>query len=216
MAMQTRYDERQATPRYISGDDYLEHYAHLRYEWVKGELIQLSPVSRTQDQYLHYLRKLIEAYFEFNPIGEVIGDGFVMEVELIDSKREPDLMIILHTNPGQLTETRMIGAADVCIEIVSDESVVRDYNDKLIEYQLAGVKEYWIFDPKRQEQRFLRANDQGRFVQQGLDENGNYRTPLLPQLIIHTPTLWQQTLPKMSQIVEMVRAMFAEPDANVE
>jgi Uma2 family endonuclease len=41
----------------------------------------------------------------------------------------------------------MDGAADIVIELVSPESVHRDYGEKLYEYEQAGVPGYWIIDP---------------------------------------------------------------------
>ena len=42
------------------------------------------------------------------------------------------------------------GAPDFCIEIVSDSSRKRDYGIKMQKYMNAGVREYWIVDPKRE------------------------------------------------------------------
>jgi Uma2 family endonuclease len=39
------------------------------------------------------------------------------------------------------------GAPDLIIEIVSPESEARDWREKYLEYQAAGVREYWVIDP---------------------------------------------------------------------
>ncbi len=38
-------DQTQVTPTHVSADEYMAHYAHLRYEWVNEELIKLSPIT---------------------------------------------------------------------------------------------------------------------------------------------------------------------------
>lgn len=97
----------------VSAEGYMDKYAAEFHEWVKGVL--------------HYLIMLLEACFELNPIGRVLSQPFVMEIEAADSKREPDLQVILNSNPGTLTPTKMEGPTDLC----------------------AGVQDYWIIDPNR-------------------------------------------------------------------
>ena len=93
----------------------------------------------------------------YNPIGRVLGEPFVMRLpEFPKRRREPDLMVVLQSNPNKLTETYMDGAADICIEIVSPGTVGTDHGAKLYEYEKGGVQEYWIIDPIRDECRFYR------------------------------------------------------------
>lgn len=193
----------------VSFDEYMERFAHDFYEWVDGELIPMSPQSYVHHNLVVYLLDVLRAYFRFRAIGEVIIAPFVMKLEATGSGREPDLQVILKTNPGQRTDTAMIGPADICIEVVSPESVTRDYGDKLQEYEKAGVKEYWLFDPARRAALFYRLNGEGMYNLMGLDDQ-HYHTPLLPGLAVHVPTLWQETLPDIVSIVETVRAMLGE------
>jgi Uma2 family endonuclease len=132
-----------------------------------------------------------------------------MRLDATKSYREPDLQIILKTNPGQFTGTAMIGPADICIEVVSPESGERDYGKKFLEYEKAGVTEYWLLDPIRKTARFNRLDPSGIYADISPDAGGNYQTPLLPGLKLHAPTLWQEPLPDIMQIVESVRAMLA-------
>ena len=146
----------------VSAEEYMQHYAADFHEWVKGTVIKMSPVSLKHLANLtEYLNFLLAAYFALRPIGKLINQPFVMRVDATESRREPDLQIVLEDNPGELSETAMIGAADICIEVVSKESTARDYGDKFDEYEQGGVREYWIIDPIRQECRFNRLNDAG-------------------------------------------------------
>ena len=136
-----------------------------------------------------------------------------MELPEIGHFREPDLQIILHTNPGALTPTAMIGPADICIEIVSPESMQRDYTEKLEEYEKGGVGEYWVLDPMRRDARFYRQaeranpDDPPLFISCPVDADGNYQTPALPGLVLHVPTLWRDPLPGVAETYAMVEAM---------
>ena len=60
---------------------------------------------------------------------------------------QPDLMIIC--DKDKLDGKRCNGAPDFIIEIVSPSNPADDYIRKLYYYKNAGVREYWIVDPRR-------------------------------------------------------------------
>jgi Uma2 family endonuclease len=194
----------------VSAEEYMERYAADHYEWVKGVAIKMTPVSLKHDSLRHYLRQLLDAYFSLNPIGIVIGEPFVMRLETTASYREPDLQVILNSNPGNLTDTAMLGPADICIEVVSQESVTRDYGEKFEEYEKGGVGEYWIIDPAREVCHFYRLQESKLYTVCNPDEQGFYRTPRLPLLVLHVPTLWQEKLPDFFAIGQTVQEMIKE------
>ncbi len=194
----------------VSAEVYMEQYAAQHFEWVKGAAIRMSPVSLSHFLLTSYLMQLLSAYMSLNSIGRVLGEPFVMVLETTESRREPDLQVILNTNPGRLTETAMLGPADICVEVVSPESASRDYGEKFIEYEKAGVKEYWIIDPIRRRCDFNRLTDAGVYASISPDDADTYVTPLLPRLALHIPTLWQEKLPDVVAVVEAVRAMVME------
>lgn len=194
----------------VSVEDYMRLYAETHHEWVEGVVVKMSPVTLQHDALTIYLRQWLNAYFALNPMGRVAGEPFVMQMDAVGRSREPDLQVILNDNPGQLTHTVMIGPADICIEVVSPESVARDYGDKFTEYEKAGVREYWIIDPLRQRCDFNRRGDAGLFAEIEPDDTDHYRTPLLPKLALHVPTLWQATLPDFFAIGQAVQAMFGQ------
>ncbi len=200
----------QPTPKkvYISADEYLEKYADQHYEWIDGEIIEMAPVEEIHNSLTGYLYMLILGYLEMNPIGIVRFDPFVMRLDTSRSYRQPDLQIILGDNLKNLTPTAMIGAADICIEVVSPASVESDYAIKFEEYEKGGVKEYWIIDPKRRTVNFHRLNAEGVYEAFTADGNHNYSTPLLPQFVLHTPILWREKLPATLETGDIVRAMF--------
>lgn len=60
---------------------------------------------------------------------------------------QPDIMVIC--NKDKLDGKRCNGAPDFIIEIVSPSNPSDDYIQKLYYYKNAGVREYWIVDPRR-------------------------------------------------------------------
>ncbi len=197
----------------VSLEDYMDHYAADFCEWVEGLVIRMAATTLKHDDLGYYLRQLFTAYFELHPLGIVKSEPFVMCLPAFPRRRrEPDLMIILKTNPHELKQTYLDGPADICIEIVSEESVERDHGDKFREYEKGGVPEYWILDPLRSESRFYRLNEAGRYIRQSEDEAGNYRTPVLPGLVLHIQALWQDDYPGPLATAKAVATMLGESD----
>ncbi len=188
----------------VSEDVYMHEYAAEFYEWVGGVLIKMTPVSARHDGLTRFLDRLIGGYLDLTNLGQIRSAPFVMRVG--KSRREPDLQVILNDNPGELTDTYMDGPADICIEIVSPSNEAVDYGDKFREYEQAGVREYWIFDPMRQETRFHRLNSKGTYTQV-IPEDGKYTTPLLPDFVLDVSLLWQDDLPDLFTVAQMVKDM---------
>ncbi len=191
----------------VSFEEYLERFAGMHCELVDGNVIKMSPIHERHDKLSRYGTLLFAAYFAINPIGEIRQDPFVMSSLPELPKRQPDIQIILKTNSGRLTPTFMDGPADIVIEICSPGTEEIDRGDKFVEYEKGGVPEYWIFDSLRREALFYRLNADGNYMPHTVDESGNYQTPLLPNLLIHVPTLWQDPLPDFFTIGKAVQEM---------
>ena len=194
----------------VSAEEYMAHYAHDHYEWEQGRLVKMSPVTGRHNALTSYFQSLLMAYFALNPIGQFRSEPFVLRLDAVKSYREPDIQVILNDNPNSLTDTAMIGPADICIEVVSPESVARDYGKKFAEYETGGVKEYWLIDPIRAEARISRLSAEGHYQTRQPDAGGYYETPLLPGLRLHIPTLWQDRLPDFYEVGDAVRTMLAK------
>lgn len=202
-------DNQQTDVRHVDAETYLEHYAEQRYEWKDGVLIPMSPVSLDHDLIVEYLRMLLRAYLSALKLGMVTGGPYVMR--LANSFREPDLMVVLKTNPTPITHDSLMGPADICIEVASPSNSNVDYGDKMLEYEAAGVREYWIIDPVRRISTFYRLDDAtGYFETVTLTPTGDYRTDLLPKFVLNVPTLWQPELPDFWAIGDMVKKMLAD------
>jgi hypothetical protein len=61
------------------------------------------------------------------------------------------------------------------VEIVSPSRPI-DYREKFIEYQSAGVPEYWIIDPEREYAEFWQLDDTGAYRVAYAGSEGVYRS----------------------------------------
>ena len=200
-------DEDTLLAQHISEEEYVRLYVEQATEWVEGYVIEMASSTVSHQFLLDYLHILIGSYFAYRPIGQTIRESAMLRMTEVESRREPDLMVILTNNSGELTETTFFGSPEICIEVVSDESVRRDYGTKFWEYERGRVAEYWIIDPLRERCTFNRLTPNGKYQAIQPNEAGVYSTPLLPQFQLTVATLWQSHLPNVLEIVEAVKGM---------
>jgi Uma2 family endonuclease len=91
---------------------------------------------------LGYLYELLSLFVRLFNLGKVIVAPFEMKARRGGSSREPDLLFA-RENLERLTGDRLSGPADLVVEIISEDSVRRDRDDKFREYAEAGVREYY-------------------------------------------------------------------------
>jgi Uma2 family endonuclease len=166
-------------------DEFMQHFASYFCEWDNGTVIKLSPIHELHDAIVRYLVLLLTAYLGLRPIGQLREGPFVMRLPNVPARREPDIQVILNTNPHPLTPTYMDGPADICIEVVSPESVDRDRGTKFRQYESGGVPEYWII-ALHVESLFYRLNGGGVYIRM-CPMPGNYHRPICPACCMCQP-----------------------------
>lgn len=141
-----------AVPRKKQGEYTLEDYYALpddiRAELIDGELIFLEAPSSIHQELIGELFFEIKLYIRTNN-GPCKILPSPLDVQLNCDNRtmlQPDISVICHRD--RIVKKGVYGAPDLCIEIVSPSSRKRDYEKKRMKYQNAGVREYWIVDPK--------------------------------------------------------------------
>lgn len=172
-------------------------------EWVNNEAIFHMPPNINHQDLTLFLSALLRLYVDFFKLGQVFASP--VEVRLPSGKsREPDVMFVSNERPSRITPQRIDGTPDLIVEVVSPESVGRDFDTKFDEYQDAGVQEYWIIDPRprRKQALFYQLGQDGLFKLANLD-GGVYRSAVLPNFWLRTDWLWQtpQTLLALGEIV---------------
>ncbi|MCL5997340.1 MAG: Uma2 family endonuclease [Chloroflexi bacterium] len=130
-------------------------------EWVDGEIIMTSPASVQHQNIKGFLESILRVYVEAHNLGVVFADRFQMK--LAHTGREPDLLFVAHEHIDRLKSNYLDGPADLVVEIISPESIGRDRGDKFIEYEEAGVPEYWLIDPEREQADFYHRDTRGYY-----------------------------------------------------
>ncbi len=181
---------------------------HTQAEWVNGEGIAFVPPKTVHMLLLEFLRWLLKGYVDLLNLGEVASAPFEMRLESVPSSREPDLLFIANAHRHRLTAERLVGPADLAIEIISDDSVTRDRRDKRREYAAAGVPEYWLLDPRPRQQRarFYRLNERGEYDEVFPSPDGRYHAQVVPGFWVRPEWFWQDPLPNPAPLLAMLAA----------
>ena len=119
-----------------------------RAELFDGEMVMMASPTTTHQGVLGWLLVEISSHIrEKKGKCQVIPAPFAVFLK-DDGKNylEPDIVVIC--DEKKLDEKGCHGAPDWAIEIISPSSKTMDYIRKCALYEQAGVREYWIVDPK--------------------------------------------------------------------
>lgn len=130
------------------------HYATLpddgnHYEVVDGVLYMVppSPFEAHQSSFVR-LTHYFFVHIEMAGYGRIYAAPF--DVQLApDTVVQPDLLVILAANAYKITNSCIIGAPDLVVEIASPATEKYDRQQKRDAYAKAGVREYWLVEPKQ-------------------------------------------------------------------
>ena len=201
-------DPGQAEPLRMSYDEYLAWYdkeAGRRGEWVDGEVIVFMPTTFRHEDIVGFLNALLRIVLRRRRLGVVVGSSYELRTRE-GSAREPDLTVVLNEHRDRITERRLVGAADLVVEVVSSDSVTRDWRDKLAEYAAAGIPEYWVVDARPGRARFSLyvLGEDGRYVASEADADGQVWSLVVPGVWFDVAWLTADELPDE---VELAMAM---------
>jgi Uma2 family endonuclease len=168
-------------------------------EWVAGEIIEMPPSNIEDLDTSSFLLAFLLLYIQRRGLGRVFQAGALVKLAQKPSGREPDLVFVKREHADRIKPTFVDGPADLVVEIVSPDSVTRDYNEKLPEYEAAGIPEYWIINPRRQDARFYQLGEDGRYHLGPVDVDGIYRSRVVDGFRLRVSWLWQRPMPTIDE-----------------
>ena len=198
--------DRKAPPnRPVSYDEFLawsggEQYA----EWVDGVVLPSPPPTAQHQDLVAFFMCALRDHCEESAGGRVFFSGYQTRLADIGRGREPDVMYVSPERRHLITEMYLDGAPDLAIEIVQAETRLIDRGAKYAEYEMSGVKEYWIIDPEiRRADFFVLVGD--RYDRRRPDTGSIITSTTVPGFWIDTEWLWQDQLPTQRQMARLLR-----------
>lgn len=144
--------------------DYLTWVFEDRVELIKGWIYKMSPAPKRKHQkvsvkltfefmkHLNYCQcEVYEAPFDVRLKKNKGSDSE------IDTVVQPDISVFCDLS--KLDDRGAIDAPDLVVEITSESTLKKDYNEKFNLYEENGVQEYWIVNPELKSMEIFRANN---------------------------------------------------------
>lgn len=146
-----------------------------------------------------FLVALLRAFVEEHDLGRVLA-GFLMKTGPHLAGRVPDLLYVAREHEPRIRRNHLEGPADLVVEIVSAESTTRDREVKRREYELGGVREFWLVDPLEGRATFF-VLEEGRYHPKPLESDGTLRSHILPGLWLRPEWLLAEPRPKIVDVL---------------
>lgn len=117
-------------------------------ELSKGRIIITPSPTEQHQMILGNLYSILRNYIKINKLGKILMAP--MDVRLWEGNiRQPDIIFMSNEHLNRTT-TELWNVPDLAIEILSENTIKEDREEKYKEYQKAGILEYWIVDPFNQ------------------------------------------------------------------
>jgi Uma2 family endonuclease len=180
---------------YWTEEEYLALSNNHRVEFCDGRIEVLPMPTELHQMILSFLNDEFKGFVTSRGLGLVLFSGLL--VKLWEKRiREPDLVVLLKENE-RLRSRQYWRGADLAVEIVSNDDPSRDLKVKREEYAKAGIREYWIVDPRDSTIRVLTLPMPGEeYVEAGLYRRGDTAASvLLSGLTIDVEVVFSQPEP---------------------
>jgi len=185
----------------ITYEEFLKKYADVHAEWVDGEVILLMTASTKHQKLVLWLANILSLFVEKYDLGLLLTAPFNMYMPHLGRGREPDILFVAQERLHIVQDSNLSEGADLVIEVISPDSVERDRGSKFVEYEAAGVREYWLIDPDRQQAEFYQLTEAGRYRLVFPSDNSIFHSSVLNNFWLKIDWLWQEPLPKVLDVV---------------
>src|SRR5262245_2970987 len=170
-------------------------------EWVDGEVIVHSPANLRHVDLAGFLNLILRWFVTSRGLGVVYGPELQVRFASLQRRRVPDMLFVSTERMNILKNTEVEGASDLIVEIVSPDSPTRDWREKYLEHEAAGVREYWVVDPMSQRFEGYTLGAAGRYALIE-EKDGVVYSTFLAGFFLKPPWLWQELLPNPLDVLK--------------
>lgn len=170
---------------------------------INGVIYMASPENTDANELGGWLFTLMSVYARKKKLGKV----YVSRVAVCLADRhgpEPDIAFVRTEHLHRVKRGGIDGPADLAVEMVSPDSIERDYYLKRELYEQYGIPEYWIIDDMDQSVTLLRLK-QGKY-REARPKKGELHSEILTGFWLRPEWLWQEPLPDEIETLEQILA----------
>jgi len=170
---------------------------------INGVIYMASPESPEANDLFGWLFTVVRLYARTKKLGNVYGSRVAFKLDE-DHGPEPDIAFVLTEHLDRVKRGRVEGPADLAVEIVSPESIQRDYYDKRDLYEEHGIPEYWIINEMDLNVTLLRLK-KGKY-HPVRPKKGELHSKVLSGFWLRPEWLWQEPRPDEIETLELILA----------
>ncbi len=181
----------------IQGEWIYEDYLRLsddgkRYEIIEGVLYATNAPGYNHQFTVTKLDRLIGTYVDEQKSGVVLVAPFEIHLPGIAKPVQPDVCFIAAERQPRPGDKIFEGAPDIIIEVLSPSTARLDRVVKFDAYERAGVREYWLADPRsRFVEVYVLPTEGAEYTLLGQFGPGEQlRSEVLPELAVTVDTLF--------------------------
>ena len=169
---------------------------------IDGVIYMASPENVDANKLFLWLVTVINLYVRQKKLGQVFGSRVACRLD-DNNAPEPDILFVSAEHEDRIRPGGVEGPPDLALEIVSPESVDRDYDTKRRQYQRFGIPEYWIVDEEEQRVTLLRLGARGRYREVAA-RKGVFHSQALKGFRLDPSWLWQDPRPDELEILQQL------------
>ncbi len=160
-----------------------------RYEIINGEVSVTPPPNTGHQRVSRNLGRILDRHVTEHDLGEVLYApvGVVLEKP---SGVQPDVIFVVKGRRSIIQEKAVFGAPDLVVEVLSSSTASRDRGVKKDLYARAGVRHYWLFDPRKRTLQAFRLDKDRYVLEAERTGTATFRPSLFPKLAIALGDVW--------------------------
>jgi Uma2 family endonuclease len=169
---------------------------------LDGAIYMASPDNTEAFRLSKWLMGLIDEYVTELDLGEIFGFRIAFRLDDVNAP-EPDIAFVKKSRLHLVKRGFVAGSPDAAMEVVSPESIDRDYESKKLLYEEHGVGEYWIIDEIEETVTLYRLNKKGKY-QEVRPKGGVYHSEVIDGFWLDPKWLWQNPKPRKPAILKQL------------
>jgi Uma2 family endonuclease len=129
---------------------------------IDGVIYMASPENTEANELFVWLLWVMSGFASARKLGKCYASRVALRLDVKNSP-EPDILFLRAEHLDRVERGGIRGPADLAVEIVSPESVERDYTQKRRQYARFGIPEYWIVDEELPKVTLLRLGAKQKY-----------------------------------------------------
>lgn len=187
---------RMTEEEFVAWDD-----ENTRAEWIDGEVIVMMAASYDHIWIGNLIGSVMRIFAEEHDLGDVFTEGMVrLSPGESIRRRVPDVLFVAKDRRHLFKENHLEGPPDLIVEVVSADSTARDWREKYLEYEQAGVREYWVVDPLARRIEAYSLDEDGTYAQMP-EKDDAFHSLVLPGFSLKPAWFFQEPRPKTREVL---------------